>query len=346
MPQHIASHNDTDTDTADSATLEDSTQPYVFTLEDEAKLEGEDKEYREYHRVRMARASRILKDELTRRIDHILYTEWDPIGVHVLGEFDCFDEYHSYLPGIVRMLREDASLEALSDELLEIESFMLGPDTVRRRCDVIAVMVRQYGPHAEKCPFVVTINTDTPQAAYQSVLALLTQTRLDAYEKRWDAVCQGYEKAVEICRAFLPRRDVLTGACLNNLAQACTLTGRLDQARAALEEAACRLKPRDYKTARSYVTSWNRRLYEGCLHNLINHLEYRGERRAAVRYARALVAHSVRSHGKRFSHDSHEARDRLRRLLLREQVPARLGCSRISVEQDGCGAIGNTVLID
>ena len=337
MPQDIAS------DTTDTDAIQDPELPYVFTAEEEAELVGEDEEFREYQRVRKARASRVLKDELTRKIDHILYTEWDPIGVHVLGEFDCFDEYHDYLPGIVRMLRKDASLTELSDRLLEVESYMLGPDTIRSRCDVIAVMVTQYGPYAEKHPFVVTVYTDTPQAAYQSVLNLITQTRLDAYEKRWGAVCQGYETAVEICRAHLPRRYILVGACLNNLGHAYSMTGQLDKARLALEEAAARLEPRHYKTPRKYVDVWNRRLYAWCLHNLINHLEFRRERRAAVRYARALVAHSIRNDGKRFSD---EARDRLRRLILREQVPVQLRCSRIDVEQDSCGAIGSTILIE
>ena len=337
MPQDIAG------DTTDTVTIQDPELPYVFTAEEEAELVGEDEKYREIHRVRRARASRILKDELTRKIDHILYTEWDPIGVHLLGEFDCFDEYHSYLPGIVRMLRKDASLTELSDRLREVESYMLGPDAVRRRCDVIAVMVWQYGPYAEKHPFLITINTDTPQAAYQSVLDLVTQTRLDAYEKRWEAVGQGYEKALEICRAFLPRRGILIGSCLNNLGQAYSMAGQLDLALLALEEAASRLKPGHYKTPRKYGDDWNRRLYAWCLHNLINHLELRGERRAAVRYARALVAHSIRRDGKRFSD---EARDWLRRLIMREQVPVRLGCSRIAVEQDSCGAIGSTILIE
>lgn len=329
-----------DTDTASIEPL----KPYALSKEEEAELEGEDEEYRAQHLARKARARGILVDELTRKIDHILYTEWDPIGVHGLGDFDCFDEYHSYLPGIVQMVREDASLQAISDRLMVVESYMMGPDTIRRRCDVIAVMVSQYGPHAPKHPFVVTVRTDTPQAAYQSVLDLVTQTRLDAYEKRWEAVCRGYEQAVQLCHTFLPRRSILVGACLNNLAQVYTLTGQLDQARAALEKAAARLKPKQYKgSGMSDLMRFNLRLYEGCLNNLINHLEHRGQRNAAVRYARALVAHSIKDDGKRFSH---AARDRLRRVILRKQVPARLGCARVSVEQDGCGVIGSLVVID
>jgi len=357
MPQDSTSRTDPAnsghiSDTADNADIntpgetdasQDPEPPYVFTPQEEAALVGEDEEYRERHRTRMARARRVLKDELTRKIDHILYTEWDPIGVHGLGDFDCFDEYHRYLPWIVEMVRQDASLEALSDQLLEIESFMLGPDTIRRRCDVIAVMLTQHGPHAGAHPFAPVIDTQTPEAAYRSVLDLVTQTRLDAYEKRWDAVCCGYEEAVRICRAHLSRRRVLIGTCLNNLAQAYTLTGQFEEARAALEEAAAKLKPRHYKTTRTYAGVWNRRLYAWCLGNLINHLECRGERRSAMRYARALVSHSIRNDGKRFAH---EARDRLRRLVLREQVPRQLGCSRIAVEQDSCDVIGEAILIE
>lgn len=335
MPQDIASD-------ADTPAVEDPAQPYVFTAEEEAELVGEDEEYRARHRARKARASRILTDELTRRIDHILYTEWDPIGVHLLGEFDCFDEYHRYLPGIVGMLHEDASLSELSDQLLEVESYMLGPDTIRRRCDVIAIMITQYGPHAAKHPFVVNLDTTTPQAAYQSVLDLLTQTRLDAYEKRWDAVCRGYEKALEICRVYLYRRDVLIGACLNNLGHARTMSGQLDQARAALEQAVLRLKPKRCRGRMPDQQHRNLRLYEICLENLVAHLEYRGERLAAVHHARGLVRFSVRRNGKRYAH---EARERLARLILREHAPAPLKCARIPVEQDGCGRIDHGVLI-
>ena len=134
MPQDSAS---------DTATIQRPMEPYALSKEKEAQLEGESEEYRAYHLARKERASRVLTDDLTRRIDHILYTEWDPIGVHLLAEYDCFDEYHRYLPAIVDMLREDASLAELSDQLMEVESYMLGPYNIRRRCDVIAVM---HGP--------------------------------------------------------------------------------------------------------------------------------------------------------------------------------------------------------
>ena len=122
MPQEIDSASET-------TVLPDPLESYVLSPPEEAELEGEYEEYRANHRVRKARASRVLKDELTRRIDHLLYTEWDPIGVHLLANFDCFDEYHHYLPGIVEMLREEASLADLSDRLMEVESYMLGATT-------------------------------------------------------------------------------------------------------------------------------------------------------------------------------------------------------------------------
>jgi tetratricopeptide (TPR) repeat protein len=334
MPENTAIDND-------PASMRPLLDPDPSNLDD---LEQETQEDRARHLARLERARLVLVDDLTRKIDHILYTEWDPIGVHLIGDFDCFDEYHRYLPSIVEMLREDAALQDISDRLMVVESYMKGPDTVRRRCDVIAVLVSQYGPHAEKHPFIVTVKTDTPQEAYQSVLDLVTQTRLDAYEKKWEAVCQGYEQAVQICHAFLPRRNILVGACLNNLGYAHTMTRQLDKARAALEEAASRLKPKQFRGNRlSDLTRFNLQLYASCLNNLIAHLEHRGQRVAAVRYARALVSYSIKTHGKRFSHD---ARERLRRIILREQAPVTLRCAMISVEQDGCGVIGNTVMID
>ena len=137
-------------------------------------------------RKRKERARRVLKDDLTRQLDHILYTEWDPIGVHFLEEYDCFDEYQAYLPTLVDMVRAGASLSDLSDQLMLLESYMKGDEHIRRRCDVIAVMLTSYGPHHLTAPFTAVVNTDTPENAYQSVLELVTQTRLDAFEKKWE----------------------------------------------------------------------------------------------------------------------------------------------------------------
>lgn len=319
--------------------------PFFAAME----LEEDDAD-RPFRLARETRARRVLKDDLARQIDHILYTEWDPIGVHSLADFDCYDEYHRYLPAIVEMLCEDASLEALSDQLMECESCIFGDvfgetGCLRRRCDVIAVMVTRYGPHAAQHPFVVTIDTGTPNAAYQSVLDLVTQTRLDAYEDKWEAVCRGYEEAVQICQTFLPRRRELVGVCLNNLGHAHTRLRQFDQARAALEQAARKLKP-EKSTGR--MPKWRGSKYEVyslCLENLIVHLAHRGERVAMVRYARALIAYQVRRAGKR-SGEVWEARALLRKLALGESGAVPLQCARLSVEHDNCGVIEQVITIE
>ena len=112
------------------------------------------------------------------------------------------------------------------------------------------------------------------------MLDLVTQTRLDAYENRWEAVCLSYEKAVDICRSFLPRRDILVGACLNNLGHAYTMAGQLDKARVALEQAAPRLKPKQCTGRMTDREILDLLLYEPCLENLVALLSHRGERLA------------------------------------------------------------------
>ena len=113
-------------------------------------------------RARQARAQRLLTDDLTKKIDHILYTEWDPIGVHSLEEFDCFDEYYNYLPTIVEMVRAGASFSEISDQLMEVECYIKGYG-IRRRCDICAVLVSSCGPHYAKNPFMPVVNTETAE---------------------------------------------------------------------------------------------------------------------------------------------------------------------------------------
>ena len=323
--------------------LQSRLEGYPFFAEMEL---DEDEADRTFRRAREARARGVLKDDLTRQIDHILYTEWDPIGVHSLEDFDCYDEYHRYLRVIVEMLREDATLEELSDALMECESCIFGDvfgelGCLRRRCDVIAVMVTRYGPHAAQHPFVVTIDTDTPEAAYQSVLDLVTQTRIDAYEDKWEAVCRGYEQAVRICQTFLPGRWELVGVCLNNLGHAHTRLGQFDQARAALEQAARKLKPEKSTGRMPRYRGSKYEMYKLCLKNLMVHLAHRGERVAMVRYARALVAYEIRRSG-----DIQQARALLHHLVMSGSGAIPMECARLSVEHDNCGVIGQVVMIE
>lgn len=285
---------------------------------------------------REERAKRVLTDDLTKKLDHILYTEWDPIGVHFLEEYNCFDEYHNYLPTIVKMVRAGASFSEISDQLMVFESYIKGDENVRRRCDVAAVLVSSYGPHYAKNPFTPVVNTDTPESAYESVLDLVTQTRLDAYELRWDGVCIGYEKAIDICNTYLPERNCLVGTCLNNLGHAYSQMGQLKKARAQFEKALPKL-------ALEKVTE--ERLYDFCLNNLINNLKYRREFAAAVPFVKTLFAYR----DSRCDEDELSTVDEKERLddyLMIDHPPENLSCARVSVELDGGGRIQNVITID
>jgi hypothetical protein len=176
------------------------------------------------------RTQQEIKCRLIHKLHHILHTEWDPIGVHALSEYDCSDEYRFYLPTIVDMVMEGASIAALSNQLMVFESYILGDANNRRRCDVIAVMVSHFGPYAAKNTFVPVIDTSTSDAAHQSVCSLVTKTRLDAYRGRWSDVRDEYEKVVAICQEHLSDRNELHCACLNNLGMAYSKVGELEKA--------------------------------------------------------------------------------------------------------------------
>lgn len=82
------------------------------------------------------------KITLTERLDHILFTVWDPIGVHFLEDFDCEDEYHGYLPEIVDLVTEGASVGEIADALFAFETLILGEDLrCRRRCYIAATEI-------------------------------------------------------------------------------------------------------------------------------------------------------------------------------------------------------------
>ena len=48
----------------------------------------------------------IAYDKLVAEVDRILWEDWDPIGVN--DEAAARDEYSSYVPGVVRLVREGA----------------------------------------------------------------------------------------------------------------------------------------------------------------------------------------------------------------------------------------------
>ena len=278
-----------------------------------------------------------LKLKLTAKLDHILYTEWDPIGVHLLSDFDCDDEYHRYLPHIVDLVFDGAPVAEVAKALFEVDDMIMGPDLQsQRRCDVAAVMVSRYGPHADKNPFVVRINTDTPAAAYQSVLDLVTQTRLDAYDQNWPAVLDNYERAVAICATHLPDHLDLYGACLNNLGVAYCRTQQLQQATEAFARAAPKLEP---------ASRTDERFLFECLNNAINCHEHQGNFTATLPYLMWIYRVCQTQIGEEYG-QTYEAKENLDRALQLGRTRPALKPRRIDVENDGCGYIQNVIYID
>ena len=72
-------------------------------------------------------------EKLVSEVDRILWEEWDPIGVN--DEPSARDEYSSYVPGVVRLLRDGADAAQIARHLQAIEevSITVGVYDERRR---------------------------------------------------------------------------------------------------------------------------------------------------------------------------------------------------------------------
>ena len=202
---------------------------------------------------------------------------------------------------------------------------------------MIAVLVARYGPHYSQYPFTPKIDTATPDAAYQSVLDLVTQTRLDAYDNQWEAVRTGYEQAVAICQTQLDGRDPLLAACLNNLAQAYTELGQLERAQSFLERAVPLLAAHEEADEASYLR---------CLGNLIRNLEHCRQFSEAQPYLKAMLACLERTAIDDDDQRILDVRSRIERPTLNESSAAKLRCARLDVEGDGFGQIMNIVMLE
>ena len=64
-----------------------------------------------------------LEIELYKKIDNILYNEWDPIGI---SGFAPEDEYHSYLPLVFKLAIENASSQSIADYLTTVRTQTMG----------------------------------------------------------------------------------------------------------------------------------------------------------------------------------------------------------------------------
>ena len=287
---------------------------------------------------------------LYKRIDHILYTQWDPIGVCALEEeFDCSDEYRAYVPKIVKLVMEGATLQAVSDQMYEYESYIDKETKIRRRCDVIAAMVSCYGPHAAKLINTPVIQTGSTAEVYESVFDLLTQTRLDAYESRWADVCTNYRKVIELCSEFLPMNRRLRGICLNNLGVAYSHAGELEKSREAYVHA---MPDLEYELGQPEVipdifyTCQNSGFPLAiCLKNLINNMSHAGDYIGTLPFYKQLIAAMLSQPGYD-DDDTQGEKNKINQILEGNFPTVKLSPRRISIYGDGVSVIGNFVVID
>lgn len=279
------------------------------------------------------RAQGEIKFQLTKTLNHLLYTEWDPIGIHLLRDFDCSCEYQNYLPSIVDMVMDGASIAEMSDQLMVFESYMFGDEHIRRRCDVIAVMVSFFGPHAQQNPFVAIVNTETRETTYQSVLDLVTQTRIDAYQGKWAQVRLGYEQVQALCQTHTADDHELLGACLNNLGQAHSKLGELEAAFQMFSQALPEL---------AYSARADEKNFMFCLNNIINNLEHRRRFAATMPYFDQLVRFYIDQDGWEDGR-TWDAKARQDAARNTKRPAPRLRSNRIGVAHDGYGIIRQCV---
>lgn len=64
------------------------------------------------------------KEKLYQRVDEILHSIWDPIGV--AGIVQARNEYHSYLPHVLNLLLENRGKKEVADFLTEVETISMG----------------------------------------------------------------------------------------------------------------------------------------------------------------------------------------------------------------------------
>jgi hypothetical protein len=77
--------------------------------------------------------------ELYRRVDEILWKDWDPIGVS--GFPEARDEYYSYLPNAFRLTLEGSGKSKIAEYLFSIEAERMGLPGNKQKCMRIAGML-------------------------------------------------------------------------------------------------------------------------------------------------------------------------------------------------------------
>ena len=74
------------------------------------------------------------------KIDEILWTDWDPIGVS--DTLEARDEYQSYLPGVFALALGRCDVDEIADRLHGIERERMGLPGNREHCMRVAERVR------------------------------------------------------------------------------------------------------------------------------------------------------------------------------------------------------------
>jgi len=73
--------------------------------------------------------------EIQESIRHILFYDWDPIGINDSGPDD---EYDSYVGGIYRLLTSGASEYQIIERLYQLETISMGLNGYRERLKNVA----------------------------------------------------------------------------------------------------------------------------------------------------------------------------------------------------------------
>jgi hypothetical protein len=80
---------------------------------------------------------------LLKSVNAVLFEHWDPIGVRSIDVAWPDDEYERYAPGLVVLVKQGASNDAIAEHLgmLETERMSIGPSPAEHRL-AVARMVR------------------------------------------------------------------------------------------------------------------------------------------------------------------------------------------------------------
>lgn len=81
--------------------------------------------------------------QLYKRIDEILWNDWDPIGVNDMENVR--DEYQSYTPHIFSLTIHGADKTKIAEHLYKIETINMGLSGNMQQCEKIAQKILEAG---------------------------------------------------------------------------------------------------------------------------------------------------------------------------------------------------------